>query len=89
MTAILMDATVYPERGAPPWIRRSVILVAETGEEAKDAAWDWIADVECTARSIVLTTPPTLRWHPTETQGLRPWDVYAELLITEKERTNV
>lgn len=89
MTTILMDATVYPDRDRPQWLRRSVLIVADTGEQAKDAAWDWIADVECAARSVVLTTPPTLRWHPTETQGLRPWDVYAEVLITEKERTNV
>ena len=85
MTTILMDATIYPERDKPQWIKRAVILVAETGKEAKDAAWDWLTDIMFHAKSCVLTTLPTIRWHPND---LRPWDVYAELLITEKEATH-
>ena len=84
MTArILMDATVYPPRGELQWIKRSVIVVADTTEEAKDAAWDWICDVEAQALSCVVTEIPTFRHHP-PWDAMRRWDVHAEMLITER-----
>lgn len=88
MTAlILMDATIYPPRDAEyQWLTRSVSIVADSEEEARAAAWDWVDDVEAQSRTTILKSIPTLRRNPTP---LRKWDIYAEMLITEKGSPNV